>query len=142
MHPRTADCHYKVWGGGFRGKAADYSFQDERPYEWVLGEPTARMPVGADQGTLGMREGGWRRLVVPDAYGDTGLRRVNYGPTGRYTGLKAPFVVEPHETAFFDLIMVDGGTGRCDKMLHPVGVSEKDARKLRSMTCSSRFEIY
>ena len=37
---------------------------------------------------------------------------------------------------------LDGGSGRCESLLRPPGVSEKDARKLKSMTCSSKYEIY
>ena len=105
-------CHYKVWAGGFRaGKVADWSFYDDRPYDWVLGQPTDRLPTGVDEGVRGMREGGeapfepgswnrradprtrappgWRRMVVPAAYGDTGLKKVNIGVgKKRYTGLK------------------------------------------------------
>jgi hypothetical protein len=52
-------CHYKIWAGGFRaGKVADWSFYDDRPYDWVLGQPTDRIPAGVDVGTRGMREGG------------------------------------------------------------------------------------
>ena len=41
-----------------------------------------------------------------------------------------------------DLIMRDGGSGRCKALLNPPGVSERDARKLRSMTCSYKSEIF
>jgi hypothetical protein len=33
------------------------------------------------------------------------------------------------------LEQVDGGSGRCDKLLRPDGVSEEEARKLRSKLC-------
>ena len=136
--------HYKVWSDGFRsGPVADFSFSDERPYDWLVGQPTDRMPAGADEGTIGMREGGWRRLIVPAAYGDAGLRRSKQGPGGRrYVPAKAPLVVQPGAPAYFDLIMVDAGSGRCDRLLRPQGVSEKDARKIKSMTCSYKMEIY
>ena len=135
--------HYKVWADGFRvGKAGDYSFADGRPYDWILGEPTSRMPAPIDAGVAGMREGGWRRIVVPDAFGDAGLRKVSRGPQGRYVGGKAPYVVQPHARAFVDLIMLDGGSGRCASLLRPPGVSELEARKLRSLTCSARNEIF
>mmetsp|Transcript_20267 Transcript_20267/g.39399 ORF Transcript_20267/g.39399 Transcript_20267/m.39399 type:complete len:260 (+) Transcript_20267:154-933(+) len=132
-------CHYKVWGKGFRsGAVSDFTFADGRPYDWILGEPTDRIPRGADEGTSGMREGGWRRLVVPAAYGDRGLLRINRGPFGaRYTGAKASFSIKPNETAYFDLIMVDGGSGRCDKLLRPPGVDSEEAAKLSSMMCVS-----
>ena len=135
--------HYKVWSDGFRvGKAADYSFADGRPYDWVLGTPTGIMTAGIDAGVVGMREGGWRRVYVPDAYGDAGLRKVSRGPQGRYTGAKAPFVVQPHAPAYVDLLMFDGGSGRCEALLRPPGTSEKERRKLKSLTCSSRNEVF
>lgn len=115
-------------------------------------------------------------MVVPAAYGDTGLKKVNIGVgKKRYTGLKvcdrpnshtplaglshrryraawaharpalgvqAPFVIAPGEAAYFDLIMLDGGSGRCEAMLRPPGLSEAEAAKLKSMTCSSRNEIF
>lgn len=96
-----------------------------------------------------MREGGWRRLVVPAelAFGETGLRKVGKRPGSspaeqRYTPAKAPYVIRPGETAFYDLIMVDGGSGRCESLLRPPGMSEKRARKLKSLTCSYLFETY
>ena len=60
----------------------------------------------------------------------------------RFTGLKAPLVIQSNAPAYFDIIMLDGGSGRCESLLRPPGVSEKDARKLKSMTCSSKYEIY
>ena len=138
--------HYKLWAGNFRaGPVADLSFLDGRPYSWTLGMPTDRVPAGMDEGILGMREGGWRRLVVPGEamFGASGLRRVNQRPGGgRYTGPKAPFVIRPNEPVYVDLIMFDGGSGRCKTLLHPNGVSEKEAAKLKSLTCSYAYEIY
>ena len=134
--------HYKIWADGFRsGPVADYSFQENRPYSWVLGTPTDRIPNGIDAGIMGMREGGWRRLVVPNAF-DAGIRRINYGPTGRYVGAKAPYVLRPGATAFVDVILVDGGSGRCDSILRPAGMSEKDANKRRSLLCEYAEQVY
>jgi len=83
-----------------------------------------------------MREGGWRRLVVPAAYGEVGLRRINYlKGGGRYTPAKAGFAIRPQEVAYFDLVMLDGGSGRCDRLLRPQGVAEADATRLRSKLC-------
>ena len=56
--------------------------------------------------------------------------------------MQAPFVIAPGEAAYFDLIMLDGGSGRCEAMLRPPGLSEAEAAKLKSMTCSSRNEIF
>jgi peptidylprolyl isomerase len=136
---------YKVWADGFReGKAADVSFFDNRPFDWILGDPPSdRIPKGADLGVVGMREGGWRRVVVPGDLSFTdGLRKINRGPTGRYTGAKAPYVIQPRSPTYWDLILVDGGSGRCEKLLRPPGVSERDAKKLKSLTCSYANEIY
>ena len=138
-------CHYKVWSKGFRsGPAADISFTDNRPYDWILGEPTARLPAGADEGVLGMREGGWRRLVVPGSLSfASGLRKGKRGIGGEWSsGPKAPYVLEPYAETYWDLIMFDGGSKRCEALLRPPGVSERDARKLKSLSCSARMEIY
>ena len=35
----------------------------------------------------------------------------------------------------FDLVLVDGGSGRCEDVLHPLGVPEARAQRLRSLTC-------
>ena len=136
---------YKVWADGFReGKAADVSFFDNRPFDWILGDPPSdRIPKGADLGVVGMREGGWRRVVVPGDLSFTdGLRKINRGPTGRYTGAKAPYVIQPRSATYWDMILIDGGSGRCEKLLRPPGVSERDAKKLKSLTCSYANEIY
>ena len=100
------------------------------------------MPAPIDEGVVGMREGGWRRVYAPNAYGDAGLRKVSRGPQGRYVGAKAPLLVQPNAGAYVDLIMMDGGSGRCDSLLNPPGVSAQEAKKLRSLTCSSRNEIF
>ena len=130
-------CHYKVWADGFRsGPVADWTYLDGRPYDWRLGEPTDRIPMAVDEGVAGMREGGWRRLVVPKAYGDAGLRRINpLKGGGRYTPPRAGFVIQPNSVAYFDLIMVDGGSGRCAQLLNPSGMSADEARKRRSKLC-------
>lgn len=134
--------HYKIWADGFReGRAADYSFADGRPFDWVLGEAPTRLSPGIDAGVLGMREGGWRRIYVPNAF-EAGLRKVSYGPQGRYTGAKAPYVLQPGGAAYVDLLMLDGGSGRCDALLRPPGASEKEMRKLKSLTCAARSEIF
>ncbi|KAL1510399.1 hypothetical protein AB1Y20_006708 [Prymnesium parvum] len=121
-------CHFKLWTKGFRdGVPADSSFKEVRPYDWTLGEPTDRVPPGFDEGVLGMREGGWRRLVVPAqlAYGSAGLQ---------FPG-KRVMAVEPDTDVFYDINMVDGGSGKCDKVLRPPGVNEAGARRLKSISC-------
>mmetsp|Transcript_12594 Transcript_12594/g.39777 ORF Transcript_12594/g.39777 Transcript_12594/m.39777 type:complete len:229 (-) Transcript_12594:99-785(-) len=120
--------HIKVWGSSFDAGEPAYATwaADGRPSMWFLGEPSAvvvgppyvpttTVPAGIDEGVLGMREGGWRRLVVPAsaAYGAEGLPR----PGGR--GL---FKVPPNSPIFVDLRLVDGGGGGCDRLLRLQGL--------------------
>ena len=107
-------CHFKAWPRGFRsGPPADSSFLNTRPYDWALGNGgDGRLPAGADEGAVGMREGGWRRLVIPAklAYGEAGL------PTGR-----GAYLINPNEDVYFELNMVDGGSGKCVRTLATEG---------------------
>lgn len=111
------------------GRARFTGFQ--RVYEWYLGSPTDRIPPGADEGALGMREGGWRRLVIPAAlaYGEAGLLK----PGGNDN--KAIYVVPPNAPVYFDLRMIDGGSGKCEEILHGPGISDKASQRLKSITC-------
>ena len=86
---------------------------------------------------MGMREGGWRRLVVPSqlAYGEAGLPKAG-GRAGR------SLQVEPGQDVFVDMIMMDGGSGRCDELLRlPYRSSKKGIPafahdgKLASISC-------
>ena len=88
---------------------------------------TDRMPAGADEVAQSMREGDWRRMVIPAklAYGEEGLR----------FGNSKVYAVSPNTDVFFDIRMVDGGSGRCDKILHPPGVSDKVSLRLKSISC-------
>lgn len=128
--PRAGDlvyAHFKVWPRNFRsGTPADSSFLDTRPHEWRLGTPDERIRAGFDEGIVGMREDGWRRLIVPAslAYGSAGL-----------TTQRGVALVEPDEPVFVDVILVDGGSGRCAEILRPAGVSEVGARRLKSISC-------
>ena len=73
---------------------------------------------------------------MPDAYGAAGLRRINYlKGGGRYTPPKAGFTIKPGGTAYFDLVLMDGGSGRCDELLRPKGMSEEEAEGQRSNFC-------
>ena len=70
-------CHYKMWANNFRsGPVADLSFLDGRPYDWTLGESTDRIPIGVDQGTLGMREGGAHITHILAAHGGLTTQRI------------------------------------------------------------------
>lgn len=122
-------CHFKVWKDGFGNKVpADSSFRQARVYEWTLGTATDRMVQGADIGTLGMREGGWRRLVIPArlAYGEAGLKANDRN--GNY-------LIPPNTDVYWDLRMMDGGSGQCAQLLHPPGVSDKVSLRLKSISC-------
>ena len=127
-------CHVnraQVWTGGFRrGPPADSSFFNARVYEWTLGTPTDRIPAGADAGALGMKEKGWRRLIIPAAlaYGSQGLV-TSSGRAG------VVYAVPPDTPVYFDLLMVDGGSGQCQEVLHPPGVSDEVSLRLKSISC-------
>lgn len=104
--------HFKVWPKGFRnGAPADSSFLDGRPYDWLLGQPDGRIPPGIDEGVQGMREGEWRRLIVPPslAYGESGLRK----------GTRGALVVQANEPVYVDLLMMS--TAECDALLRLPG---------------------
>ena len=79
-----------------------------------------------------MREGGWRRMIIPAelAYGDAGLRKL--GPTGAPS---RTYAVPPKTDVYFDLRIVDGGSGRCASVLHPPGVSDEASLRLKSISC-------
>ena len=47
----------------------------------------------------------------------------------------AGYVIKPGAFAWFDVILVDAGTGRCEGVLAPLGMPAERARKLRSLTC-------
>ena len=117
--------HYKIYSKAFdSGEPVDASYFRTRPVDFVLGSPGAPlerastappMPAvlaGVDLGVTGMREGGWRRLVVPAslAYGDDGLRT------------KSSRQIKPGESAFVDVRLMDGGSGRCDAILRGQGM--------------------
>ena len=121
-------CHFKVWPNGWRsGPPADSSFLNTRPYDWALGSGgDGRLPAGADEGAVGMREGGWRRLVVP--------AKLAYGEAGLTTG-RGAYLINPNQDVYVELNMVDGGSGKCDKILRPEGVTAKGAENLKSLTC-------
>jgi len=127
--------HFKVWTKGFRVQpVADSSFAQASVYEWKLGEPTDRIPKGAAEAALGMREGGWRRMVIPaaQAYGDEGLLMPTRG--GKLSS-KAVYAVEPGTDVYFDVRVVDGGSGKCEALLHPPGMPDVQAKRLGSLTC-------
>ena len=136
---------FKVWASAWdSGQVADLSFLDGRPYDWVLGQPTDRMPKGVDEAVAGMREGGWRRMAVPAevAFGDKGLRKTGRAPapTGYITtrSERAGYAVRPGQTAYFDLRLIDGGSGRCTDLLRPAGMDEAEAARRKSLSCVAK----
>ena len=40
------------------------------------------------------------------------------------------------------MLMLDGGSGRCEALLRPPGTSEQERRKIKSLTCSGRSEVF
>ena len=77
-----------------------------------------------------MKEKGWRRLIIPAAlaYGSQGL----VTSTGR---AGVVYAVPPDTPVYFDLLMVDGGSGQCQEVLHPPGVSDEVSLRLKSISC-------
>ena len=49
------------------GSKFDSSLDRGQPFDIILG--AGQVIQGWDQGIVGMKEGGWRRLVIPDAFG-------------------------------------------------------------------------
>jgi FKBP-type peptidyl-prolyl cis-trans isomerase len=121
-------CHYKFWTGGFdRGMPVEASYFRTRPIAFVLGAEGAdpELPGGGINTILAeairgggglplMREGGWRRLVVPAslAFGAAGLPRT---ATISQTGVAA------NERLFVDMRLMDAGSGKCERVLYYKG---------------------
>ena len=62
---------------------------------------------------------------IYDRYGEQGLK---FGKTDTY-------LVAPNQDVYFELNMVDGGSGKCVRTLAPEGVSERGQRALKSISC-------
>ena len=71
--------------------------------------------AGLDAGVRTMKEGGWRRLVVPAAlaFGDAGLK-----PAATASRKAVP----PGASLFVDVRLLDAGSGRCDDLIRVKGV--------------------
>ena len=107
--------HYKVWNDKFdNGQPIDASYFKTRPLELILGEnEEMSLNRALDIGVRGMKEGGWRRLIVPPALGyPNGLSR-------QESGTNRP--IPPGEPLYVDLRLMDGGSGRCDQLLRIEG---------------------
>ena len=73
------------------GREFDSSKKHGQPFEFVLGK--GRVIKGWDEGLVGMKVGGTRRLVVPPSLG--------YGSRGQ------PPVILPDATLVFEIELVD-----------------------------------
>ena len=103
--------HFKIWTKSFdRGQPNDASYFQTRPAEWTLGQAGGRIVPGLDIGVQGMKEGGWRRLIVPPelGYGDAGLDSKS---------TVSRLAVGPGEVLYVDIRLMDGGSGRCAELL-------------------------
>lgn len=87
---RTAVVHY-VGVGVSSGEEFDASWNRQEPFEFPVG--AGYVIAGWDQGVLGMKVGGRRRLVVPSSLG--------YGERG------AGGVIAPGETLIFVVDLLD-----------------------------------
>ena len=100
--------HFKIWTKSFdRGQPNDASYFQTRPAEWTLGQAGGRIVPGLDIGVQGMKEGGWRRLIVPPelGYGDAVDSKSTV--VGSLWGQARCC---GHST-------MDGGSGRCAELL-------------------------
>ena len=89
-------------------------------------------------GARRVREGGWRRMVVPAAlaYGEAGLRKTGRAPGGfSNKSEKAGFAVKPGQDVYFDIRLVEGGSGRGEELLRPAGVATEEAGRRKSLSC-------
>lgn len=75
----TVDVHYTGWLTN--GTKFDSSVDRGQPFSFTLGE--GRVIQGWDEGVVGMKVGGKRKLTIPSdmAYGDTGIGVIPPGAT-------------------------------------------------------------
>lgn len=86
--------HYTGWlqnADGSEGQKFDSSVDRDEPFEFPLG--AGHVIQGWDEGVLGMKIGGKRRLIVPSDLG--------YGPRG------AGGVIPPNATLIFDVELLE-----------------------------------
>ena len=43
--------------------------------------------------------------------------------------------MKPGQHVFFDIRLVDGGSGRCEELLRPAGLSEEEQSRRKSLSC-------
>ena len=107
--------HLKYWTGGWdRGQPVDSTYFATVPVGFTLGSSNPFF-AGLDAGVRTMKEGGWRRLVVPAAlaFGDAGLK-----PAATASRKAVP----PGASLFVDVRLLDAGSGRCDDLIRVKGV--------------------
>jgi len=85
----TVKVHYTGWLTD--GKQFDSSVKRGEPIELTLGQ--GRVIKGWEEGLVGMKKGGRRKLTIP--------AKLAYGEEGR------PPVIPPNATLIFDCVMVD-----------------------------------
>ncbi|WP_375769530.1 FKBP-type peptidyl-prolyl cis-trans isomerase [Archangium gephyra] len=83
---RIVQVHYTGWLAD--GYPFDTSRDGNQPFEFVLGAKPHRVIEGWEEGLLGMKVGGKRRLVIPSHLG--------YGPSGNYP-------IPPNAVLVFDV---------------------------------------
>lgn len=95
VNGRTALINYALWHFDPNGADQKGAGIETGPFSWLIGGNGAI--AGMNQGVLGMKVGGRRRLVIPPslAYGSTGSRN-NLGQ----------YVILPNEWLVFELELV------------------------------------
>jgi peptidylprolyl isomerase len=86
---QTCEVHYTgwLWQNGGKGKEFDSSVRRGQPFPFAVGE--GQVIKGWDEGVLGMKPGGKRRLRIP--------AKLGYGADG------SPPVIPPDATLLFDV---------------------------------------
>jgi FKBP-type peptidyl-prolyl cis-trans isomerase len=84
----TVEVHYTGWLKS--GKKFDSSLDRGQPFTFTLGQ--GRVIAGWDQGVVGMKAGGKRKLIIPS--------HLAYGPGGR------PPVIPPNAELTFEVELV------------------------------------
>ena len=122
--------HYKFWTDYFDKPPgpieASYFSKGQTPLGYILGDASTSgglIVEGIDIGVRalgGMKEGGWRRLIVPAAlaYRDAGL------PASETASRMS---VPPNTPIYVDVHMMDAGSGKCDRLI---------SKGLKTTTCS------
>ena len=111
-----------AWGGNIDAQGG----KGQTPLGYILGDASTSSGLiveGIDIGVRalgGMKEGGWRRLIVPAAlaYRDAGLPA---------SATASRMSVPPNTPIYVDVHMMDAGSGKCDRLI---------SKGLKTTTCS------